>query len=126
MKARQLGTLDHLCSLVRESVQLGDFDQCLQEIRNAMAEYPDAPQPHNLLGIVLEKQGNHPSAMRHFRAAWALDPTYLPAEENLKTYATFYSRGRSAYDESDCEAAKADNYSVSYDAMGIGHVTRRV
>lgn len=126
MKVRQSGTLDHLCSLVRESVQLGEFEHCLPEIRNAMAEYPDAPQPHNLLGIVLEKQGNHLSAMRHFRAAWALDPTYLPAEENLKTYATFYSRGRSAYDESDCEAAKADCYSVSYDAMGIGHLTRRV
>ena len=125
MKARQSGTLDHLCSLVRESVQLGDFDQCLKEIRNAMAEYPDAPQPHNLLGIVLEKQGNHPSAMRQFRAAWALDPTYLPAEENLKTYATFYSRGRSAYDESDCAAEGRETYAIAYDSMGIGHVSRR-
>ena len=124
MKATKSGPLDHLCSLVRESVKLGDFEDCLHAIRNAMAEYPDAPQPHNLLGIVLEKQGNHPSAMRHFRAAWALDPTYLPAEENLKTYATFYSRGRSAYDESDCAGSEEKNCSVSYDAMGIGHVTR--
>ena len=124
MKERQSGSLDHLCSMVRKSVQLGDFEQCIHEIRHAMAEYPDAPQPHNLLGIVLEKQGNHPSAMKHFRAAWALDPTYLPAEENLKTYATFYSRGRSAYDESDCETLHTD-YSISFDSMGIGHVTRR-
>ena len=125
MKAAQSGTLDNLCSRVRESVRLGNFEECIQEIRNAMAEYPDAPQPHNLLGILLEKQGNHPSAMRHFRAAWALDPTYAPAEENLKTYATFYSRGRSAYDESDCERPETGSYSIAYDATGIGHVLRR-
>ena len=125
MKAAKIGTLDLLCSQVRESVNLGNFEDCLAAIRNAMAEYPDAPQPHNLLGIVLEKQGNHPSAMRHFRAAWALDPTYAPAEENLKTYATFYSRGRSAYDESDCQSSANDSYSISYDATGIGHVIRR-
>lgn len=125
MKEKEYGTLDVLCSHVRESVKLGNFEDCLQEIRNAMAEYPDAPQPHNLLGIVLEKQGNHPSAMRHFRAAWALDPTYQPAEENLKTYATFYSRGRSAYDESDCQSVVQEACSIIYDAKGIGHAIRR-
>ena len=125
MKLKQECTLDHLCSMVRESVNQGQFDDCLQKIRSAMAEYPDAPQPHNLLGIVLEKQGNHVSAMRHFRAAWALDPTYMPAEENLKTYATFYSRGRSAYDESDCAAEGRETYAIAYDSMGIGHVSRR-
>ena len=125
MKNTQSGTLESLCSQVRESVRLGDFEDCITAIRNAMAEYPDAPQPHNLLGIVLEKQGNHPSAMRHFRAAWALDPTYIPAEENLKTYATFFSRGRSAYDESDCRSHGAEACSITYDAAGIGHIIRR-
>ena len=125
MKTRQLTPLDALCSHVRESVQLGNFESCIEEIRSAMAQYPDAPHPHNLLGIILEKQGDHPSAMRHFRAAWALDPTYLPAEENLKTYATYYSRGRCAYDESDCGGGRSDSFSIIYDAQGIGHVTRR-
>lgn len=125
MKTKQSGALDVLCSRVRQAVQLGDFEECLAEIRNAMAEFPDAPQPHNLLGIILEKQGNHSSAMRHFRAAWALDPTYAPAEENMKTYATFFSRGRSAYDESDCLESQSGDYSISYDAGGIGHVIRR-
>ena len=124
MKTTQIGALESLCCQVRQSVQLGDFEDCLKEIRQAMADYPDAPQPHNLLGIVLEKQGNHTGAMRHFRAAWALDPTYLPAEENLKTYATFYSRGRSAYDESDCCPQDPNSCSIIYDARGIGHAIR--
>ena len=91
-----------LCTEVRNLVAQGKLDLCLDRIRNAMATCPDAPQPHNLLGIVLEKQGRHTEAMRHFRAAWALDPTYIPAEQNLETYATFYSCGRCAFDESDC------------------------
>lgn len=94
--------LTSLCSEVRNMVTQGKLDPCLDRIRNAMAACPDAPQPHNLLGIVLEKQGRHTEAMRHFRAAWALDPTYIPAEQNLETYATFYSGGRCAFDESDC------------------------
>lgn len=119
MKTAQSGTLNDLCSRVRESVKLGHLEDCLPDICSAMAEYPDAPQPHNLLGILLEKQGDHPSAMRHFRAAWALDPTYLPAEENLKTYSTFYSRGRSAYDESDCEIIEKQpqTYTAMFNAI---------
>ncbi len=98
--------LTSLCTEVRQKVTKGELDSCLVLIRSAMATCPDAPQPHNLMGIILEKQGNHTEAMRHFRAAWALDPTYTPAEANLETYATFYTRGRCAFDESDCQQAK--------------------
>ena len=69
-----------------------------------MADYPSAPQPYNLMGIVLEKTGNHPAAMKHFRAAWALDPTYVPANRNLERYGTFHSGIKEAYDECDCFA----------------------
>lgn len=117
--------LDVLCSRVRESVNHGDYETCYQWIREAMSDYPDAPHPHNLMGILLEKQGNHPGAMKHFRAAWALDPTYTPAEQNLKNYATFYSSGRCAFDESDFEEEKSQPCTVQYDAHGVGHIFRR-
>ena len=44
-----------------------------------MAENPHGAVPHNLMGILLEKESNHVLAMKHFRAAYALDPT-LPKE----------------------------------------------
>ena len=125
MKIKTLSPLEILCTQVRESVAAGQIESCIPVVHNAMAQFPDAPQPHNLLGILLEKMGNHSSAMRHFRAAWALDPTYAPAEENMKTYATFSSKGRCAFDESDCQADTDDSYSICYDANGIGHVLRR-
>ena len=93
--------LNELCRAVRALCEEREFDLCRKLIYEAMSEFPDAAQPHNLLGIVLEKEGEHLAATKHFRAAWALDPTYLPASQNLHTYGTFYSAGPCAFDESD-------------------------
>lgn len=68
-----------------------------------MSEAPHAPEPHNLMGIILENENDHIGAMKHFRAAWALDPTYLPARFNMEQYGRFSAVERvDAYDESDC------------------------
>lgn len=93
--------LNELCKVVKEKVSKEEIEECIIYIKNAMSEFPDAPHPHNLLGIILEIQGEHLQAMRHFRAANALDPCYLPASYNLQTYGTFYSSGMTAYDEED-------------------------
>lgn len=93
--------LDELCMTVKAFVFDGAYETCIEPICRAMELYPHSPEPHNLMGIIMEKKGDHVSAMRHFRAAWALDPSYLPAFYNLNTYGTFYARGRCAFDESD-------------------------
>lgn len=115
--------LDRLCDMVRASVINGNLEACLPPICHAMEENPHAPQPHNLLGIVLEKTGDHMTAMKHFRAAWALDPSYLPANHNLNLYGTFYSHGSCAFDESDVPPAPESGLEIVYDERGIGHVT---
>ncbi len=117
--------LSSLCSQVRTLVASKDYTQCENLICKAMVSYPHAPQPHNLLGVLLEKEGNHLEAMRHFRAATALDSTYKPASENLKTYGTFYSEGKCAFDESDCSPVHPSKGVITYDEHGIGHITRR-
>ena len=96
------GELTQLCEDVRALAACGAYDQCVALIRKYMEEFPHAPQPHNLMGVVLERMGNHTCAMKHFRAAWALDPTYTPASQNLSNYGTFYTNGSVAYDECDC------------------------
>lgn len=117
--------LNNLCAQVRTMVAHKEYEQCESLIYKAMVRYPHAPQPHNLLGVLLEKEGNHSEAMRHFRAAWALDATYTPASENLKTYGTFYSSGKCAFDESDCMPAQPQRCAVAYDACRISRVARR-
>ncbi len=94
--------LDVLCNLVRELMEQGEYRKCELLIKDAMGKYPHAPQPHNLIGIMLEKEGDHVGAMKHFRAAWALDPTYIPARCNMERFGSIYANDKCAFDESDC------------------------
>lgn len=100
--------LQDLCTTVRSLISEGKYNPCFQLICKAMEHHPDAPEPHNLLGILCEVQGNHPCAMRHFRAAYALDPGYIPARENLNSYGTFFASGRIAYGDENlnCTAVR--------------------
>lgn len=123
--------LTGLCAEVRRLIAAEELQACEGLIRDAMSRYPHAPEPepHNLIGILLEKRGDHAAAIRHFRAAWVLDPTYMPARQNLDSYGTFFSGGRCAYDEDDCLAegtnGREDGYKVEYDAHGVGRVVGR-
>ncbi len=110
-----------LCNKVRELISAADYNNCYDIICLAMRVFPDAPHPHNLLGILLEQKGQHAAAMRHFRAAYALDPTYLPARQNLESFGTFYSSGDCAFDESDC-IPKQTNQTVKHN---VGFVVRK-
>ncbi len=78
-----------LCDRVREYLKQNAYKACIEDICYAMYLHPDALEPHNLMGILMEKQKNHIGAMKHFRAALDLDPTYLPAKENMMNYARF-------------------------------------
>ena len=116
--------LTALCWKIRELMEQSEYQTCEELIEDAMAKHPHAPEPHNLLGLLLEKQEDHLTAMKHFRAAYALDPAYVPARHNLDRFGSFYPKGKWAYDESDCPQEKRDAYKIEYDARGIGHVIR--
>ncbi len=118
--------LNALCAVVRECTRAGEYQKCEALILDAMRKYPHAPEPHNLIGVLLEKEGDHLTAMKHFRAAWALDPTYLPARRNLESFGTFFSHGKYAFDESDCPEEKPGESIIEYDIRGIGHIIRGV
>ena len=64
-------TLEERC---RQLMIQRKFEQCQKEIETTMAENPHCAIPHNLMWILLEKESNHVLAMKHFRAAYALDP----------------------------------------------------
>lgn len=84
-----MSKLYELCENVKSLVRIDRYDESRKLICNAMAEYPDAAEPHNLMGVILEKQSDHVGAMKHFRAAWALNPSYTPARENMDQFARF-------------------------------------
>lgn len=113
-----------LCSSVKKMVRLGNFNEAFKITYESMAKFPNNPEPHNLLGILLEKEGKHILAMKHFRIAWVLDPTYQPASENLSNFGNFIYCEKYAYDESDCPDETKHEYGIIYDEKHIGHVER--
>ena len=101
-----------LCNLIRELTQKGNYSECEKFLADAMSKYPHMPQPHNLMGVLFEMKADHVAAMKHFRAAWSLDPTYIPARHNLNLFASFNKSGKCAFDESDCSIGEEHNNEV--------------
>lgn len=125
-RKKEKDSLTILCEEVRHLIENKEYGVGEEKITEAMKEYPHAPQPHNLMGILLEKNGNHMKAMKHFRAAWALDPTYVPARRNMERFCNLYPEGSCAFDESDCrDENKRTRYETVYDEYGVGHMVRR-
>ena len=84
-----------------------DFRQARVAIADAMGLNMDAPEPHNLLGILYEMLGDYQAARRHYRAEHALDPVYKPCCRNLERITSFDSAsflsGR-VFDTAEAEA----------------------
>lgn len=69
--------------LAKESINKRQFPAALEHARKAISIDPGRPEGLNLLGVLHEIEGNTTEAMRQYRAANALDPTYQPARENM-------------------------------------------
>lgn len=91
---------------VRNLVEERRYKDCYKLISEAMKSNPHAAEPHNLMGILMEREGRHTDAMKHFRASWGLDPTYLPARYNMEVFGKIFSFKKGAYDEKDCSSLK--------------------
>ena len=102
--------LKNLCRVIRNYVPEHKWEECDRLIPKYMELYPDSAVPHNLRGIVMEKQGRHAEAMKHFRAAQALDASYVPANFNMERFASFEKEGRvePAFDVNDCIRMKGE------------------
>ena len=71
------------------SLRSRDIETARDLIKQAVILNIDAPEPHNYLGILYEMTGDEIAARKHYRAAYALDPTYKPACRNLERLAEF-------------------------------------
>ena len=95
--------LNDLIAKSRKMMASHEYSKCEKLIRKAMEAYPDNAIPHNIMGILYESRGDHIGAMKHFRAAWALDPTYRPSLMNLDNFGKFFSDKTFIFDETDEE-----------------------
>jgi Flp pilus assembly protein TadD len=72
-----------LLERAKKCIEEGRFGEAEAYLRSATALDISSPQPHNLYGVLLERSGDRLRALRHYRAATDLDPTYMPAKNNL-------------------------------------------
>ena len=125
---RNQEAMQNLTARVRALVAQRHFSEAEDEVAQAMAAAPHDAQPHNLMGIIAESRNDHVQAMKHFRAAWALDPTYRPARINMERYGSFSGQmHRPVYDETECVSCSVESrpaYRIEYDKHGIGHVIK--
>ena len=96
-----------LSEKIKYLLESGQYQKCATEISLAMYENPDDASPHNLYGILLESVGKHTAAMKHFRAACALDPTYAPAKLNLQLYGSLDHGQTPVFGTHECETKTA-------------------
>lgn len=84
----------------KKCIQNQKYAEAEEYLKKAIGLNVDAPEPHNLLGILLEYQNDIQSALNHYRVALSLDAAYEPAQNNLYR-ATEYSYTRKGIDFGD-------------------------
>ena len=90
-RIKEFDEMKNLSACVKKFIEEYKYKECEEMISYTMYLHPHNPEPHNLLGILMEKRGDHVLAMKHFRASLDLDPTYKPAQTNLEVFGTFFA-----------------------------------
>ena len=91
--------------------------ECIAKVLEALKEYPNAPQPQNLLGIIAEKHYDGVLAMAHYRAAYALAPYYRPSRDNMDRYAERHRKKECYFTDQDCENEDKEKEKKKCDMM---------
>ena len=86
----------------RRLIEEKKYRECEAAISTGMFEHPHDAVPHNLMGLLLENKGEHAEAMKHFRAAYDLNPEYRPAVWNMECFGSYMMPHTCTYKEEEC------------------------
>ncbi|UNC92256.1 response regulator [Candidatus Contubernalis alkaliaceticus] len=89
LKEEDLDSFQDILQFAKKCIVERNFQKALGYLHKAISEESTKPEPFNLLGILNEVKGNKNEAQKMYRVALALDPTYGPAESNLRRTAQF-------------------------------------
>jgi DNA-binding NtrC family response regulator len=80
--------------LTKRHITDRSFASAREIARKAIAADPSQPEAYNLLGALLEINGDLPDAQKFYRAALDINPTFKPARANLERTTSFDKVGR--------------------------------
>lgn len=90
MNALDLRTCNSRYQDIIQYLKARDYIKSEELVKTMLLEQLDSPEPHNLIGIIFEFRNEFERARAHYRAALALDPSYLPAARNLDRISRIY------------------------------------
>ncbi len=89
-KLAEMKSIDYssFIELAKRCVGDRQFDAATEHVRKAIFIDTRRPEAFNLLGALMEIQGDRAEAQKNYRAALSLDPSYEPALQNLRRSTT--------------------------------------
>lgn len=82
-EAVQTADYESHLKLIKRCMNDRHFEAAMAHARQAVGTDPTRPEAFNLMGVLYEVTGNTVEAMKNYRVAIDLDPTYEPAWQNL-------------------------------------------
>lgn len=84
LQREQAVDYDTHLELAKHDINERRFASATAHIKQAIAADPSRPEAFNLLGVLQEIEGDHLTALKSYRVALDLDPTYTAAQHNLE------------------------------------------
>ncbi|HEY5555522.1 hypothetical protein [Acetobacterium sp.] len=122
-----LNEFEKYVALAKNALKEGNYPWAEEKIKQAMFENPHSPIVQNLYGILEELLKEDNLAHRHYRAAYALDPSYKPAIRNLERITIFEEYPSKRHIDFGDEPEKEDEnlYVIEYDENHVGHLRKK-
>lgn len=103
-------------ALAAEYMRKNEDEKALTYLQQALKSDPDSPEAHNLMGVLLERDGNVKGADREFRKAVRLRDGYSQAHNN---YGSFLFRQKRYKDAARQYEAAAEDITYGYRALAF-------
>jgi DNA-binding response OmpR family regulator len=87
--------------LAKRCISDRKFDSAKEHVNQAIAADTSKPEAFNLKGALLEIDGQKEEALKQYRVAYHLEPTYAPAKENLERIVVQHRRSPISMDDKD-------------------------
>jgi len=89
---QKVADYDSAIELAKRSIGNRRFAAAAEHARKAIFLNPARPEAFNLLGALMEVQGDRGEAQKNYRAALSLDPSFTPAIKNLERSTSWGSK----------------------------------
>ena len=84
LKEGKLKSFEDFIEYAKICILKKDYEKAITNLIKSIAENMDSAEPHNLLGVLAESKNDILLAIKHYKAALDLEPTYKPAQKNLE------------------------------------------